>query len=223
MGARIAKPTKVISALRAPNRAVSVRQMPGINARSSTVATALSIPMATNNAILAMTMARAKVAQKLVRSNRAMRVRLYRKTENKRASATRFVAMEFARPMKNAMPARITAKARGARRHAASKTTPFALRTKSERLRNAKLASVAMAKLAKAKYATMATRWVATAVAPIAKPSRLISNATRQMKSAHSLSVVTGNSTITTRVLSAKNAISVLEMARARDVRISAA
>ena len=103
MGARIAKPTKVISALRAPNRAVSVRQMPGINARSSTVATALSIPMATNNAILAMAMARAKVAQKLVRSNQAMRVRLYRKTENKRASATRFVAMEFARPMKNAM------------------------------------------------------------------------------------------------------------------------
>ena len=104
MGARIAKPTKVISALRAPNRAVSVRKMTGINARSSTVATALSIPMATNNAILAKTTtARAQVAQKLVRSNRAMRVRLYRKTENKRASATRFVAMEFARPMKNAM------------------------------------------------------------------------------------------------------------------------
>ena len=80
-----------------------------------------------------------------------------------------------------------------------------------------------MAKLAKAKYATMATRWVAMDVAPIAKPSRLISNAQKQVENASSPSVVTANSTITTRVLSAKNAISVLEMARARDVRISAA
>ena len=80
-----------------------------------------------------------------------------------------------------------------------------------------------MAKLAKAKYATMSTRLGAMDVAPIAKPSRLISNAPRQVESAHSLSVVTANSTMTTRVLSAKNAISVLEMARARDVRISAA
>ena len=80
-----------------------------------------------------------------------------------------------------------------------------------------------MTKLAKAKYATMATRWVATAVAPIAKPSRLISNAPRKVECAHSPSVVTANSTITRRIMSEKNAISVLEMARARDVRISAA